>query len=822
METKVENLIQQMTIDEKISLLAGRDMWHTVPVERVGIPAIRVTDGPNGVRGASGNYSPTSACFPCGSALAATWNTELVGRVGQALAEEVKAKAGHILLAPTVNIHRSPIAGRNFECYSEDPYLAGKMAAAYINGLQKKGVGACIKHFVCNDQEFERHTISAEVQERPLREIYLEPFRIAMNQAKPWSVMSAYNRINGISANANDYLLRDILKEEWGFDGVVISDWFGTYDPSTAHGSLDIEMPGPARWASAAHVKNALAEGQINEADLDDKVRRILRTIVRVGAFENPEFAPEKAIDRPAHRALIRETAAEAIVLLKNNDLLPLKPSKIRKLLVIGENANLPQIVGGGSAHVHPHYVISPLQGIRERAGDDIDVAYTMGCLTHRSLPSADPAWFQTAEGNHELYLSVYANPDFKGEPIIKRTVSRTSLSWFGSEQPAPGSDHFSLRLQGKLIPPESGVFTLGLQCIGRGRILVDGNEMLPFREYRDPAEWAQATLPLTCEKGLVRDITIEYAWSGDTPWRTLRLALFPPTPEDPIAVAEAMASEADAVVIVAGLTNEWEGEGADRVDMRLPGQQDLLISRVAAANPHTAVVLNAGSPLEMPWANEVAAILQTWYAGQEVGHALADVLFGDVNPSGKLPTTFPFRLEDNPSYLYYPGENGKAYYGEGIFVGYRYYDKKNIEPLFPFGFGMSYTSFSYKSIKLEKEKYTSDEEITISVTIQNTGQHAGKEVVQLYVRDIKSRLIRPEKELKRFAKIYLEPGEVQTISFSLTREELSYYDDLKQMWVAEPGIFEILVGGSSRELPLKAIFELSGGENAAETKHSN
>jgi beta-glucosidase len=822
MQTKVDNLLQQMTKDEKISLLAGSDMWHTTPIERLRIPAIRLTDGPNGVRGASGNYSPTSACFPCGSALAATWNTKLVERIGQALAEEVKAKAGHILLAPTVNIHRSPIAGRNFECYSEDPYLAGIMAAAYINGLQKKGVGACIKHFVCNDQEFERHTISAEVQERPLREIYLEPFRIAMNQAKPWSVMSAYNRINGISANANDYLLREILKEEWGFDGVVISDWFGTYDPSTARGSLDIEMPGPARWASSEHVKNALAEGQINESDIDDKVRRILSTIFRVGAFEKPEFAPEKAVDHPEHRALIRETAAEAIVLLKNNNLLPLKPSKVRKLLVIGENASLPQIVGGGSAHVHPHYVISPLQGIQERAGSEIDVSYTMGCWIHRSLPSANPAWFQTEEGHHELSLSVYANSDFKGEPVLKRAVTRTSLSWFGSEQPAPGSDHFSMRLQGRLIPPESGVYHLGLQCIGRGRILVDGEEVLPFREYRDPAEWAHATIPLACGKGLARDISIEYTWSDDTPWRTLRLALSPPTPEDSLDVAEAMASESDAVVIVAGLTNEWESEGADRVDMRLPGQQDLLISRIAAVNPHTVVVLNAGSPLEMPWVNEVAAILHIWYGGQEVGHALADVLFGDVNPSGKLPTTFPCRLEDNPAYLYYPGENGKAYYGEGIFVGYRYYDKKKIEPLFPFGFGMSYTSFFYKSIKLDKEKYKPNEDINILVALQNTGQHAGKEVIQLYVRDIKSRLIRPEKELKRFAKIYLEPGEARTVSFSLTREDLSYYDDLKKMWVAEPGIFEILVGGSSRELPLKAIFELSGDENAAENKNWN
>jgi beta-glucosidase len=811
MDSKIEDLVEKMTLDEKISLLAGRDMWHTVPVERLNVPAIRVTDGPNGVRGSSGNSSPTSACFPCGSALAATWNTQLIGCIGEALADEVKAKAGHILLAPTVNIHRSPIAGRNFECYSEDPYLAGHMASAYIQGLQKKGVGACIKHFVCNDQEFERTTISSEVKERPLREIYLEPFRIAIKEAKPWAVMSAYNRINGISANANDYVLRDILKEEWDFDGIVISDWYGTYDTSTAQGSLDIEMPGPARWASAEHVKNALAEGRLSEADIDDKVRRILRTTARVGAFELPEFAPEKADDKPEHRALIRETAGEAIVLLKNDGLLPIQPSKIKKLLVVGENALLPQIVGGGSAHVNHHYVISPLQGIRNRADGGIEVDHTLGCLTHRSLPSADPTWFRTDDGEQGLMMSVYASLDFSGEPAVEQTIKRTSLNWFGTEQPAPGLDHFSLRLQGKFIPPESGEYTLGLHCIGQGRILVDGKEVLPLREYRDPAEWAEAQMPLICEKGVGQDLTIEYIFNDDSHWRTVRLALFPPLAEDPIATAEAMAREADAVVIVAGLTNEWESEGYDRVDMRLPGEQDLLISRIAAVNPNTVVALNAGSPLEMPWLNEVAAVLQTWYLGQEAGNALADVLFGDVSPSGKLPTTFPKRLEDNPSYLNFPGENGEVLYGEGIYVGYRYYDKKDVEPLFPFGYGLSYTSFDYSDLTISDRSISQEGEIEISFVLKNTGPAAGKEVVQLYVRDLESRLPRPDKELKAFKKIALQPGESQKVSFNLDRQALTYYDPSIPGWVAEPGEFELLIGASSRDIRLRTVCTLQG-----------
>jgi beta-glucosidase len=808
-ETTIENLIAQMTLDEKISLLAGRDMWHTVPIERLGIPSIRVSDGPNGVRGADGNYGPTSACFPCGSALGATWNAELVQRVGQALSDEVKAKSGHILLAPTVNIHRSPIAGRNFECYSEDPYLTGQLASAYITGLQENGVGACIKHFVCNDQEFERHSISAEVQERPLREIYLEPFRIAMQQAKPWSIMSAYNRINGVSANANDVILRDILKEEWGFDGMVISDWYGTYDPTSARGSLDVEMPGPARWASAEHVKQALEDGSITTAAIDEKVRRILTTIARVGAFENPGFAPEKADDRPEHRALIRQAAGEAIVLLKNENLLPLDPPRVKRTLVVGETAAIPQIVGGGSAHVHTHYVVSPLEGIRARAGDEIDVAYTMGAQIHRSLPAASPSWFKDEAGETQLSVTVFDNPHFQGEPVLERQVTRTSLAWFGGETAAPGVEHFSLRMQGRFFPPETGAYTLGLICIGRGRLLVDGQELLPFSDYRDPSDWDKGLVTLDCEKGVARDITLEYAIFEEAHWRMLRLALFPQPAADPLAEAESLARQADVVVVVAGLTNEWESEGFDRVDMRLPGQQDELITRLAAANPNTIVALNAGSPLEMPWLGQVGAVLQTWFAGQEAGNALADVLFGDRTPSGKLPTTFPRRLADNPSYLNFPGENGKVLYGEGLYVGYRYYDAKDIAPLFPFGFGLSYTTFEYGDLALSKTELAPGEALQLTFTVKNTGQVPGAETAQVYLRDVESRLHRPLKELKAFTKLTLQPGETQTASITLDPQALAYYDPSLPGWVAEPGAFEVLVGASSQDIRLQAGFTL-------------
>ncbi|PKO04583.1 MAG: glycosyl hydrolase [Chloroflexi bacterium HGW-Chloroflexi-3] len=809
MTSNLENLLKQMTVEEKISLLAGADMWHTTPVERLGIPSIRVSDGPNGVRGVTDNYSPTSACFPCGSALGATWNIELVERVGQALAEEVKSKSAHILLAPTVNIHRSPIAGRNFECYSEDPYLSGQMASAYIQGLQKNGVGACIKHFVCNDQEQERQSISSEVQERPLHEIYLEPFRIAIQKAKPWSLMSSYNRINGIYANANDYLLKSILKKKWGFDGIVISDWFGTYDPSTARGGLDIEMPGPARWASTEHVRDALERGLIDESDIDDKVRRILLTIERVGAFERPEFMPERADDRPEHRKLIREAAAESIVLLKNDGLLPLNPLQVKKLLVIGENAAHPQIVGGGSAHVNPHYVVSPLQAIQERVGTEIEVTYTIGCVSHRNLPAADPQLFLDKNGDPGLNFSVFDNTDLAGEPVLERKLQRTSLSWFGNESPAPGLEHFSLRMQAQFVPPESGIYTFGLQCIGCGRLLVDGVDQLSFKKYQGPEEWETARVLLDCDKGIPREIIVEYAWAGETDWRMVRLALLPPMPEDPITLAETMAREADAVLIVAGLTNEWESEGFDRVDMRLPGQQNELISRIVASNKNTVIALNAGSPLEMPWVDEVSAVLQLWYPGQEIGHALSDVIFGDVSPSGKLPTTFPVRLEDNPAFINFPGENGKVLYGEGIYVGYRYYDKKNIQPLYPFGYGLSYTNFVYSDLHFSSDKIGPDNVLQVSFDLSNTGAAAGKEVAQLYVRDLKARLPRPVKELKAFTKVFLNVGETRTITMSLDSQALAYYDPSLEAWVAEPGDFEILVCSSSRDIRLKGLVTL-------------
>jgi beta-glucosidase len=657
MSDRIEQLILQMTLEEKVSLLAGKDMWHTVAVERLGIPVVKVTDGPNGARGAEGSTGLTSACTPCGAALGATWNTELVEQVGKVLAEEVKAKGAHILLAPTVNIHRTPTAGRNFECYSEDPLHSGEIASAYIDGLQKNGAGACIKHFVTNDQEFERFSISSEIAERPLHEIYLEPFRIAIQKAKPWAVMSAYNRINGVYAADNDYTLYEILKERWGFDGIVMSDWFGTYGPTSAESGLDLEMPGPARWASIEHIKKALETGRMTQEKLDDKVRRMLRMMERVGAFDQPSLQPETAYDNPAHRTILRRASAESIVLLKNNGSLPLEEAK--SILVLGENAVVPQIVGGGSAHVNVHYVVTPLDGIKSRAKGNVH--YFIGTPTHRNLPVAQAGWFKADDGSIGLTMSAYTNHELAGEPYSSTICDRFNFSWFNTETAAPNPEAFSVKFTGTLTVPETGSYDFGLTSLGLSRISLDGKLLLDHWTERTDKEMRQKVVSTQLEAGRAYPILIEYSFAGKERWRGLRFGLMPSLPADPIAEAVEMAAKADVVVLIAGLTNEWESEGFDRPNMDLPNKQDELIRRVAAANPKTIVVMNAGSPVSMPWADDVAAILQYWYPGQEGGNALADVLFGDVNPSGKLPTTHPYRLQDSPSYINFPGENGKV-----------------------------------------------------------------------------------------------------------------------------------------------------------------
>ncbi len=810
MEKFIEEKLNELTLEEKASLLAGADMWHSVAIKRVGIPALKVSDGPNGARGQDGNTGPSSAAFPVGMAMGATWNPALIKEVGEALAVETKTKGAHVLLAPTVNIHRTPNAGRNFECFSEDPYLSGTLATAYIEGLQENGVGACIKHFVANDQEFERFSISSEVKERPLHEIYLEPFRIAM-QARPWSIMSAYNRVNGIYASENDVTLGDILKDGWEFDGAVISDWYGTYSEAVPGGFLDLEMPGPGRWMDAEKIAAAVEADELEEAHIDDKVRRLLRLLYRVDAFGQPQHFMEQAVDLPQQRQLIRQTAVEAAVLLKNeNELLPLDLDQIKTIAVIGENAHWAQIMGGGSSQVNPHYVVSPLEGICSRVGDAAAVHYEIGTPTYKEPPLLDLNWLTAMDGRSKgLTLEYFAGLELDGDLLHKQVITKTGLGWFGFTDPYVDPANFSCRLSATLQVPEDRIYEFHLSSVGQSRLILDGTIQLDL--WTRDTNTTAGSVALELNAGQNYQLQVEYVTSPESKFRGLRLSCPPSLPDNPIQAAVDAAAEADVAIIVAGLNSGWESEGFDRPDLELAGHQNELIARVTEVNPNTVVVLNSGSAVTMPWIDKVDAVLQQWYAGQEAGNALADVLFGDQAPSGKLPTTFPVRYQDNPAYINYPGQNGKVVYGEGIFVGYRYYEMKEIEPLFPFGHGLSYTKFDYSNLRLNGTSFGPEDEIVVSVDIGNSGSASGQEIVQLYVRDLKCRLVRPMQELKAFAKVALEPGESKRVDLRLTRQSMAFYDPAVSDWVTEAGEFELRAGASARDIRATAILSWLG-----------
>jgi beta-glucosidase len=826
----IDDLVKHLTLEEKVSLISGADGWHTRAIQRPlpgapgGIPAIRVTDGPHGVRRPyeDDNGSIPSNSFPTASAVAATWNVELVNRMAQALAVDTKALGCDILLGPAVNIHRAPLCGRNFEYYSEDPYLAGRMAVAYIQGLQSRGVGASIKHFAANNAEFERFTISSDLDERTLREIYLPAFEMAVKEADPWTVMCSYNKINGVWASENPYLLNDILKKEWGFQGFVVSDWGAVHHRiRAANAGMDLEMPGLGEMPIRI-VVDAVRRGLVPESAVDESVRRILRIVFMARKEgQSPQLQPG-ATDTPENRALAREAAGEAIVLLKNEGgLLPIDPASVRSIAVFGPNAAVARIQGGGSAHVNPYYTVSPLEGIRRRAGDKIRVEYSQGCKNNITPPVLDSETTCLPGSNEKGFrASYFANPDFSGEPVAVRAEPALRFSMTGLPAGQLKGKAISVRWEGDFTAPVSGEFSFGLSSFGQSRLLVDGQVVTDHWTDPDlPAfmsvwPWQSKFGKVQMKEGQVYRLVVEYV----SPPGRIRLSASydAPLPADELDRVSRMAAAADLAVVCVGTTWEHETEGHDRLAWELPGEQANLTRTVLRANPRTVVVLNNGSPLDVSsWIARVPAVLEAWFNGQETGNAIADVLFGDVNPSGKLPDTYPVHYEDNPSYLNYPGESGHLTYGEGLFVGYRYYDAKNLEPLFPFGFGLSYTTFGYENLRLSAAEIDPGSPLVVSVDVRNTGARAGKEVVQLYVRDVESRLVRPPKELKGFQKVALAPGEVKTLTFTLTLRDLSFYDPTLKDWVAEPGTFEILVGSSSRDIRAVGKFTLRGEAKA-------
>lgn len=819
----IDTLLDRMTLEEQVALLSGADFWTTVAVERLGIPKIKVTDGPNGARGGGSLVGGVkSACFPAAIGIGAAWNPDLVREMGVALAEEAKTKSARVLLAPTVNIHRSGLNGRNFECYSEDPMLTSALAVAYIEGVQSQGIAATIKHFVANDSEVERQTMSSDLDERTLREIYLLPFEAAVKKAGVWAIMSSYNRLNGVWTSENHWLLNELLREEWGYEGIVMSDWFGSHTTeASVIGGLDLEMPGPTRDRGEKLVA-AVREGRVPAETVKAAARRILLLLERVGAFADPAMEEEKAIDRPEHRALIRKLGAEGMVLLKNDGILPLDKSALDRIAVLGPNAAEPRVMGGGSAQINAHYKVSPLEGIKSALSGTNRVIHLKACRNNRLT--------QMIRG--EVSVDFFHGRDWAGPVVQRSTAEESQFFWLDMPDASLDPRNFSARIVTRFRPEESGAHVFGLTNAGFAKLYVDG-ELLVDGE----TGWAkgdnffglgnsEVRVEKALEAGRTYEVRVDYrampeGYEG-IEIRAVRFGAELPTSDAAIAEAVEQAKSCDVAILVVGREGEWDTEGLDLPNMRLPGRQEELIEKVAAVNPRTVVVLQTGGPVEMPWLDKVSAVIQAWYPGQEAGNAIADVLFGDAEPGGRLPQTFPERLADNSAITgdpkTYPGKDGHVAYAEGLAVGYRHHDADGATPLFPFGYGLSYTTFDWSAPRASSHEMGPDG-VTLEIDVTNTGNRAGAELVQLYVKPKSSRLPRPIKELKAFAKLHIPPRATATAKLSIAVRDLAYFDPNARSWIAEAGDYDLVIAASAEDiratLPLRLSTEWREGVSA-------
>ncbi|CAI7650624.1 unnamed protein product [Penicillium pancosmium] len=820
-EADIEAILKKLTQDEKVALLTGDDFWHTVPIPRLGVPSIRVSDGPNGVRGTRFFSSVPAACLPCGTAIGATFDRDLVLEVGHLLAAEAKAKGAHVILGPTINIARGPLGGRGFESYSEDPMLSGILAGHYCKGLQEKNISATLKHFVCNDQEHERMAVNSIVTDRALREIYLLPFQVAIALGQPDAIMTAYNKVNGLHAAENPTLLREILRGEWSWDGLVMSDWFGTYSTTEAiNAGLDLEMPGPPRWRGAA-LNHAITSNKITAATLNDRVRAVLKLVQKAAKSGVPDHAPETQLDRPEDRKLLRKIASEAVVLMKNQDnILPLDRQK--EIAVIGPNSRIATYCGGGSAALNPYRAVTPYDGLVEAAQGGVE--FSQGVYGHQMLPLLGKH-LRTEEDVAGFSLKIFNEPptDASRKPLETRQETDSMVIFMDYNHPELQPTWYA-DAEGYFVPETSGTYDFGLTVHGTGRLYVDGKllinnadvqragtsffgsgtmeevvslEMEAGRKYKILTQWGCGKTSTFKVPGVV-----DFGHGGFRVGACKQLA-----PQEGISEAVKVASNVDQVVLFAGLSSEWESEGEDRTTMKLPPNTDDLISKVLEANPNTVVVIQSGTPVEMPWIDNAKAVLHAWYGGNETGHAISDVIIGDVNPSGKLPLTFPRRLKDNPTYFNYRSEGGRVLYGEDVYVGYRYYDSLELEPLFHFGHGLSYTTFKISDLQTTRG---TENTLQVQCKVQNTGCRDGAEVIQVYLAPLSSPIRRPVKELKEFKKVRVQAGseEIVTIQLDLIRST-SFWDEKSSSWCSHSGSYKIMVGTSSRGEFLEEVLEV-------------
>lgn len=824
-EKQIEQMLNQMTLDEKVALCHGNSKFTVSGVERLGLSEIVLSDGPHGIRreNVRDSWAPAMlpddyvTYLPPGCALAATWNPELAFEFGCVLGSEARARGKDIILGPGVNIVRTPLCGRNFEYFGEDPYQVGVLAADVVKGIQEQDVAACVKHYALNNQELNRGHVNVLPDERALREIYLPAFKAAVD-AGAGTVMGAYNKVRGEWCCENPYLVNDILKEEWGFDGLYLSDWGAVHSThASAMGGLDLEMGtfgDPKDNFFARPLKEAVETGEIPMEVLDDKVRRMLRVMARIHKLDPGKRKPG-AQNTAAHQRTARQIAEEALVLLKNDDVLPLDFNKTIRLAVIGELAVMQHAEGGGSSEVKALYEITPLEGLQRRGGRMLQIEYVQGYTDQgkeayalMAVPDEVLTSFDPGSGIRSWKAEYFANKDFDGAPLFTRYDKAVCFNW-QLAAPAHGlpEDGFSVRWTAELTPAVSGEYRFGLDSDDGSLLRIDGQVVIDnWGDHGPLRKEGQVIL----EAGNPVQCVVEYydVIGG----ASVELGWLPPgslVEDSSMIFAEALqaAKDADAVIIFAGQSHRYHVEGVDRADIALHGRQNELIKAVAAVNSKLAVFLIGGGAVEMPWIDQVPCVVQAWYAGMEGGSAMADVIFGDVNPSGKLPLTFPKKLSETPAHDIGEYAADECRYHEGLLVGYRYNDAKDIEPLFPFGHGLSYTTFEYGTPEITAVPGSNDA-YKVAVPVKNSGDRPGKEVVQLYIRDIHPRLERPLKELKGFVKTAIQPGCVETVEFELTPASFAFYDPEEKQWVTEPGPYEILIGSSSRDIRCQATLD--------------
>ena len=799
-DERVDDLIKKLTLEEKIDLLGGTG-FETKAIERLGIPPLNMTDGPLGVRW--GN----STAFPSGILMGATWNPELISKLGSAIAEEVKAKKRHVILGPCVNIARIPMGGRNFESFGEDPYLTSRITVDYIRGVQKENVAATVKHFAVNNQEHERDFVDAIVDERTLNEIYFPSFKAAVEEANVLAVMSAYNKLNGPYCSENDYLLIDKLKNEWGFKGLVMSDWGAVHSSlPTFIGGLDLEMP-TGKYLNRDSLLSKLKSSELDESKLDEKVRRILRVMFTIGLFDEYKY-DESRVNTSEHKQIALDVAKEGIVLLKNkNSILPIHINKVKSIAVIGPNSNIARTGGGGSSMVVPLESVSPLQALKSKVGDKIKINFAQGSiLDGDSNPIETKFLFTEKDGSENgLKAEYFPNKNLVGNPtktIIDKQID-FSWNWSGPFVDFP-NDNFSVRWTGYLKTDRTGKYTFDVSSDDGIRLYFD--DRLVLDDWNDHALITNS-YTATIEANKYYKIKLEYYENGGG--AIVKLGWRLPN-EELLAAAINAANISDVAIVFAGTNLTYESEGYDRKNLLLPIDQDNLVKEIVKANKNTIVVLTTGSPVLMDeWLADVPGLLEAWFPGEQAGNAIAEVLLGETNPSGKLPMTFPVKWEDCSAFETYMKEDGITEYKDGIYVGYRHFEKNQIKPLFPFGFGLSYSTFEYSGLKLSSKEMNKNGKLTASFKLKNTGNVKGAEVVQLYIRDLQSSVDRPEKELKSFNKVKLNTSEEKIVEFEIDEKALSFFHPAQKNWIAEPGEFEILIGSCSDNIKLKEKFIL-------------